>query len=131
MGFIKHAIIGIALYEAVKYVLKKRDCGFEFADNGRQGSSAAQQLRREEVDVVAGARQTDQLNRMKENANPGGHGTNSSEGLTGLPGMTQLDVDEGLARGTDPETPLTGKDSDEADPWKKSLANDELRAPDS
>lgn len=110
MGFIKNALIGIALYEAVKYVLRKQDFGSELSHNGSQGvSSGKQQLRTDEVDVIAGARQTDQLKRMKKNAN-------SSDELVG---------------GTDPEAPLIGKDPDKDDPWKKSLASDELRAPDS
>lgn len=69
MGFIKHALIGIALYEAVKYILNKEDSGLELAHDGREGVSAVnQQLRTEEVDVIAGARQTDQLDQMKDNA---------------------------------------------------------------
>ena len=70
MGFIKHAIIGIALYELVKYGLMQVDCAFKL--DGGKGGAPGQQLRKEEVDVVAGARQTDQLDRMKENAKASG-----------------------------------------------------------
>jgi hypothetical protein len=109
MGFIKHALIGIALYEAVKYILKKEDPELELAHEGIRWEAAVNQhLRREEVDVIAGARQTDQLDRMKQNA----------------------DNDE-LVGGTDPKAPLTGKEPEKDDPWKNSLANDDLRAPDS
>lgn len=71
MGFIKHALIGIAIYEAVKYMLKSAS-DFEYSE---------------------------------------------------------LDLDVG----TNPETPLTsyGNARSQDDPWKNSLANDELRAPDS
>lgn len=72
MGFIKHALIGIAIYETVKYLMKP-----------------------------------------------------VSNSL-----YSELDLDVG----TNPETPLTsyGANSDQQDdPWKNSLANDELRAPDS
>lgn len=71
MGFIKHALIGIAIYEAVKYFMKP---------------------------------------------------------VSDSP-YYELDLDVG----TNPETPLTshGVAMDQDDPWKNSLANDELRAPDS
>ncbi|RZK73036.1 MAG: hypothetical protein EOO85_18225 [Pedobacter sp.] len=65
MGFIKHAIIGVALYEAVKYLIRQ-----------------------------------DRLEQQVE-------------------------------FGTDPESSFTGRGSDEDDPWKNSLADDTLRAPDS
>jgi len=71
MGFIKHALIGIAIYEVVKHFMNP--------------DSAAQ--------------------------------------------YAELDLDVGA----NPETPLTGYryDNDQDDPWKNSLANEELRAPDS
>ncbi len=82
MGFIKHALIGIALYEAVKYFLK-------------------------DTDVVAVASQNDHY------------------------WVKDAEID--LQVGTNPETPLTGPEivKDQDDPWRNSLANDELRAPDS
>ncbi|SMC57575.1 hypothetical protein [Pedobacter nyackensis] len=72
MGFIKNALIGIALYEALKYILTKEQ-----------------------------------------------------------PSVTHLDSGDELMGGTDPEAPLIGKATDKDDPWKKSLANDDLRSPDS
>lgn len=69
MGFIKHALIGIALYETVKYVLKQQDPANDPA-NDPQVSFYQPQME-PEIDLV------------------------------------------------------------EEDPWKNSLANDELRAPDS
>ena len=132
MGFIKHALIGITLYEAAKYILKKENPGLEPAHDGRQGVSAVnQQLRREEVDVIAGARQTDQLGQLKENAASGRNSASSSEGLASQSAATHLESSDELPGGTDPEAPLIGKDSDKDDPWKNSLANDDLRAPDS
>jgi hypothetical protein len=85
MGFIKNALIGIALYEAVKYFLRNGDRDFDYASEGTQAASATrQQLRNDDIDIIAGARQADNLDRMKENAT-----------------------------------------------WQNSLANDDLRAPDS
>ncbi|MCD0488348.1 hypothetical protein LPB86_08910 [Pedobacter sp. MC2016-14] len=71
MGFIKNAVIGIALYEVAKYTLKK--------------------------------------------------------------GWLSHNLNDDLDVGSNPKTPLTGHyfRNDEEDPWKNSLANDELRAPDS
>lgn len=115
MGFIKHALIGIALYEAVKYVLNKDGLPASPVTEGPQARSGTRQQRRsEDVDIVTSARQTDQLDRMKENA------------------ARDENRDE-LKAGINPDTPLTGQESvnDQDDPWKKSLANDELRAPDS
>ena len=104
MGFIKHALIGIALYEVVKCVLKKGDDNFEPAHNQGEGGALVHRLHREKVDVIAGVRQIEHLDRMKENATSGA---------------------------SDSGTPLTGTASDKKDLWKNSLANDELRAPDS
>lgn len=132
MGFIKHALIGIALYEAVKYILKKEDSGIELADDGKQWvSDVNQRLRGGEVDVIAGARQTDQLGRLKENAASGENSASSSGGLASQSGVAHPDSSDELVGGTDPEAPLTGKAPEKDDPWKNSLANDDLRAPDS
>ncbi|SMC87715.1 hypothetical protein [Pedobacter africanus] len=131
MGFIKHALIGIALYEAIKYVLKKGDCGLEPANDQVQRVSPVLQLRGEEVDIIAGARQTDQLDRMKENAAFGRSSAPGSQELAGQAGRTTFNTDDDLVAGTDPEAPLSAKISGSEDTWKNSLANDELRAPDS
>jgi len=131
MGFIRNALVGIALYEAVKYFLRKED-SFKCAPDGTQGISPSRvQLRGEEVDVIAGARQTDHLKQMKENASSGGISANV--GLVSEPQLNNMDLANDLLVGTDPETPLAGTKSDktESDSWKNSLANDELRAPDS
>jgi hypothetical protein len=87
MRFIKNALIGIALYEAVKYFLRKDDCDLKFAG---------------------------QLS--KENSR-----------------LNTQDLDDDFFAATDPETPLRGESPVKAadDPWKNSLANDDLRAPDS
>ena len=47
--------------------------------------------------------------------------------------LNNQDLGGDLDAGFDPETPLTSHDSmrNQDDPWKNSLANDELRAPDS
>jgi hypothetical protein len=128
MGFIKHALIGIALYEAVKYFLNKEDLAFGQATNGIQaGSATRQQLRDDQIDIIAGARQTDQLSRMKENA--ANEASANNTGINSEPRLTNQDLEAGI----NPDTPLTGHEpaKDQDDPWKNSLANDELRAPDS
>lgn len=129
MGFIKHALIGVALYEAMKYALKK--CGKDFSEGGHLASVVRQPIREEVVDIIAGARQTDQLQRLKENAASDRGGEHASSGLSGQRDFAIPDSDEDLTAGSNPEVPLTGEVSEKADPWKKSLANDELRAPDS
>lgn len=129
MGFIKHALIGIALYEAIKYMLKKS--GDDLFDAAQLASAACLPLRKDVVDVIAGARQTDQLQGLKENATSGKASEDGSSGLAGQQEIAKPDLNEDLTAGSDPETPLTGQVTEKADPWKKSLANDELRAPDS
>ena len=92
MGFIKNAIIGIALYEGIKYLMKNDVFASKKFDELISGTVApAKPFREEEIDVRKGARQTDQLDYLRENAI---------------------------------------KDAGN-DPWKNSLANDDLRAPDS
>lgn len=107
MKFIKHALIGIALYEAAKYFLNKKNQAFNsIMETERLDSGGRQQLSFEHIEA-AGAKLTSKLT----NHDP---------------------VDE-LKVGINPDAPLTGSDAekDQEDPWKKSLANDELRAPDS
>ncbi|MEJ7559790.1 MAG: hypothetical protein WKF66_15880 [Pedobacter sp.] len=86
MGIIRNALIGIALYEAVAYVLKKKSEGFS----------------------EVGSRSQD-------------------------PGLNSFASSYDLASGTDPDIPLTGNAAldSQKDSWSNSLANDELRAPDS
>ena len=92
MGFIKHALIGIALYEAMKYLLKKEEAGF--AANSIPATNPGRMI-------------------------------NESR-------LSTEDFKIDLQAGTDPETPLTGTvQAKKDDAWKNSLANDELRAPDS
>ncbi len=92
MGFIRHALIGIALYEAMKYLLKNEET------------------------------------RFAANSIPA---TNSGEINNGSRLSTE-DFKIDLRAGTDPEIPLTGMSHAKTDDvWKNSLANDELRAPDS
>ena len=107
MKFIKHALIGIALYEAAKYFLNKTGLGVgNFRERDQLDSGGRQQLSVEHIEA-AGARLTSKL-------------------------ASQHAVDQ-LKVGVDPDAPLTGSDAEknQNDPWKKSLANDELRAPDS
>jgi hypothetical protein len=130
MGFIKHALIGIALYEAVKYILKGEFSRFDFTHERPQpASSVRQQKRTDDVDVIAGARQTDQLQRLKEDAASGEVSSTIPAGIAGRPDLT--DPRDNLTAGSNPETPLAGQPADRADSWKNSLADDELRAPDS
>lgn len=107
MKFIKHALIGIALYEAAKYFLNKKHLGFSsIMEREQLDSGGRQQLSVEHIEA-AGAKLTNKL-------------------------TSQDPIDE-LKVGINPDAPLTGDDKlkDMDDPWKKSLANDELRAPDS
>lgn len=128
MGFIKHALIGIVLYEVVKYMLKNEVCGF--AHEWQQSpSTARKQVHGGDVDVSA--RQTGRLQQMKKNS-ASGLASSVSEGLVGRPNLTDPHSKDDFAVGSDPETPLAGQQGkDHADPWEKSLANDEVRAPDS
>lgn len=90
MGFVKHALIGIALYEVVKYFLKKEDCALNIVS--------------ERIQVIP----------------------------PDLQRMPSQDSADDLIAGSNPETPLAGRSPRNVDdPWKNSLANDELRAPDS
>jgi|GEM_PF-5974762 hypothetical protein len=130
MGFIKNALIGIALYEAVKYFLGKKDYGFAFDRECIQGViGSRQRLRDEEVDLIAGARQTNQLEQLKENALSDGNSSGRGRG----PGESSLQEGDDLAVGSDPKAPLTGQREEKTGErtWKNSLANDDLRAPDS
>jgi hypothetical protein len=90
MGFIKHALIGIALYEVGKYILR---------------SSAV-------LSPIS----------VKDSIVP-----------VSYPEFDIAHNETNLDVGTDPETPLTNPDfsKNEDDPWKNSLANGELRDPDS
>lgn len=83
MKFITHALIGIAFYEGIRYLINKKDS--------------------EQLDL-------------------------STAGSQKRPSYPNQDKDEEFA------VPLTGLYDDEVkedDPWKNSLANDEMRAPDS
>jgi hypothetical protein len=90
MGIIRDALIGIALYEAVNYLLEKQ--------------SEKSSSRERSVNV----RNTEAL-------------------------PTEQYAEPAFAAATDPEVPLTGDGSvtNRKDAWTNSLANDELRAPDS
>jgi len=127
MGFIKNALIGIALYEAAKYLLRKEDYTFDSGtESFRGGFHRARQLRDEDFDVIAGARQPDHLQQTKTRS--------SSQGISSNAGpVSGLESDKDLLAGSDPEIPLAGQtgQKDSQSPWKNSLANDELRAPDS
>ncbi len=134
MGFIKHALIGIALYEVVKYLLDKEDLRVVHTlDGAKVGSTPSQKLREENVDIIAGASQTGHLKRMKENAAIYQTSANGSIAPGNTAGLASQDSGADLEVGTNPEAPLTGQQSanDKDDPWKNSLANDDLRAPDS
>lgn len=134
MGFIKHALIGIALYEAVKYFLDKEDKGFAQVTTGHKLMSlASKKLRSESGDIIAGASQTGHLNQMRENVAKHQAFTNDTSSFVNTFPLDRQVSDDEFEAGTNPEAPLTGQESasDQNDPWKKSLANDDLRAPDS
>lgn len=108
MGLIRDALIGIALYEAVNYFLKLQSNGVLDADGGS-------------LRVVHSAHNSvGEVNKAEEKQHV-------------EPTLSNQDLDAGLAAGANPETLLTGDGSLDIpdDTWKKSLANDELRAPDS
>jgi hypothetical protein len=106
MGLIRDALIGIALYEAVNYVLKKKSTAL--ADVGG-GSS-------DPIDYSRIASQ-EEFRPLEPSTEP----------------LITSHLNDGLAAGVNPEAPLTGTGSADGsrDTWKDSLANDELRAPDS
>lgn len=87
MGIIRDALIGIALYEAINYLLKNQPEGL--------------------------TPPTRSFNRAVRG--------------------TSYATEPAFAAATDPDVPLTGDGSvtDRKDAWSNSLANDELRAPDS
>ena len=91
MGYIKNALIGIAIYETAKYFWKRNEL------------------------VQPGLSHDRGINRRPR--------THLFDNYPGDP----------LAAGSNPEVSLTGAGtaSNENDPWKNSLANDDLRAPDS
>ena len=107
MGIIRDALIGIALYEAIAYVLKNKSDGFSEAGRSFGGTQSK----------TAGHLNVD----------------DSSAGTLKDSGGNSTDSGDRLAAGSNPEIPLTGDGSvnDRKDAWTNSLANDELRAPDS
>jgi hypothetical protein len=135
MGFIRHALIGIALYEVAKYYLKKEDLAFGHVTNGVEaGSVTRQRLRNGNVDIIAGARQPDHLNQMRNNAAANEAPVINATGINNETPLVSQHAGDDLDAGTNPDTPLTGREKSQQeheDPWKNSLANDELRAPDS
>ena len=108
MGIIRDALIGIALYEVAKYVLGTKTNEVLVAG---EGSGHAVGLSNHPAGNVS---------------NPGVHSPVETT-------LNNQDLDAGLAAGANPDTLLTGDGSLDLpdDTWKNSLANDELRAPDS
>ncbi|HKG05006.1 MAG TPA: hypothetical protein VKB19_01035 [Pedobacter sp.] len=92
MGFIKNALIGVALYEAAKYIWKTKRLEYSTADV---------------------------------------HADDSTGLVTDTHFNTYKRKDD-LEIGTDPEASLGGHMEEKVpnDPWKGTLADDELRAPD-
>lgn len=108
MGIIRDALIGIALYEVLGYVLKLKS--------------------NEVLEPAKGP-----LRVVHSPYNSGGEVANPVERQPIEHTLSNQDLDAGLAAGADPETTFTGDGSLDTpdDTWKNSLANDELRAPDS
>lgn len=106
MGIIRDALIGIALCEAVNYLLKTQSDGLSDAKGFSKVAIAD--------NSAAGISQMGILNERDN-----------------LP--TEHHAEPAFAAATDPDVPLTGDGSvtDRKDAWSNSLANDELRAPDS
>ena len=113
MGFIRNALVGIALYEAVKYLMKKEEFGFSFATDEPTASSSGR--------APAPIHSVGSSNEATKRA---------AERVTEPVSSHDLEVD--LELGSNPDVLLTGQDSTKTDdPWKKSLADETLRAPDS
>jgi outer membrane scaffolding protein for murein synthesis (MipA/OmpV family) len=105
MGFIRNALFGVALYEAIRYFLKTGEP--EYA-NFAQNEPQPRKLIREEVDVVKGARQTGHLEQMQLNAKADREASSSSGGLASEDDAYRRPVVNDLSIGSDPEANLTG-----------------------
>lgn len=133
MKFIRNALIGIAIYEAAKYLWNNRTVSFASeAEGPNMITSPNIKIRMEETNIIIGASK-DHLQQLKEN--PKKHNNaDDDQGLTSQPhAPLSQNADDRLETGSNPDAALTGQkaDPDKADPWKNSLADDELRAPDS
>ncbi|WP_285058491.1 hypothetical protein [Pedobacter ginsengisoli] len=84
------------------------------------------------VKVKKSARQTEHLDQMQQNAKADWE-TIGSSGDLAPEDDTYREPGDDLNIGSDPEANLTGpvQEKDQNDSWKNSLADDELRAPDS
>jgi hypothetical protein len=131
MGIIRNALIGIALYEVVAYLLKKGS--HDSIDSSKSLTGAFSGAQVPSINPLNAVSEE----RSKSDSSFGSipsSGSNSSSGSesnssSGLNANSNLD----LAAGSNPDLPLSGDGSLDPpkDEWANSLANDELRAPDS
>ena len=132
MKFIKHALVGIAIYEAAKYLWNNRTLSFVSETEGPSTTAnrTHTRFRKEETDIISGASQ----DHLQENAKTHNILAEEDRGLASQPQQQYTQTaDDLLETGSNPNAALTGQkaDPDQNDPWKNSLADDELRAPDS
>lgn len=135
MKFIKNALVGIAIYEAAKYLWNNRTLNFATEAEGPNTTATRPQtrIRKEETNIISGASQ-DHLQQLKENAKTQNNAADDNQGLTSQPQQQYTqNANDPLETGSNPDAGLTGQKAgpDQNDPWKNSLADDELRAPDS
>ncbi|HEX8607939.1 MAG TPA: hypothetical protein VF679_04800, partial [Pedobacter sp.] len=127
MGIIRDALIGIALYEAIAYVLKNKSDGFSEAGRSLEGSlGGTKSYAAGHLNVV---RESESLPIEQSNAGvASGTSYDSSAGTQKDSGVNSPGSGDSLAAGSNPEIPLTGDGSvnDRKDAWTNSLANDEL-----
>ena len=147
MGIIRNALIGIALYEVVAYLLKKES--HDSIDSSKSLTGAFSGVQAPSIyplNVVSEERfnptergssnsslgSDSSLNSILSsgsNSNPGSKSHSSFGSKSSSNNNSNLD----LAAGSNPDLPLSGDGSLDPpkDEWANSLANDELRAPDS
>lgn len=151
MGIIRNALVGIALYEVVSYLLKKGSNGS--LDSSKSLTAAFSGVQTPSIGSLNLASE-ERSNPREHSSSSSSSGSNSSSGSDSSLGSesnsssgsnsassskfgskshsnTNSNLD--LAAGSNPELPLSGDGSLDPpkDEWSNSLANDELRAPDS
>ena len=145
MGIIRNALVGIALYEVVSYLLKKGSNGS--LDSSKSLTAAFSGVQTPSIGSLNLASE-ERSNPREHSSSSSSSGSNSSSGSdsslgsdsnssSGSKSHSNSDANSNsnldLAAGSNPELPLSGDGSLDPpkDEWSNSLANDELRAPDS
>lgn len=139
MGIIRNALVGIALYEVVSYLLKKGSKGSLDSSKSLTGSLSGVQTPSIGSLNLGSEERSNTREHSSSSSSLGsdsslGSESNSSSGSkphSNSDANSNSNLD--LAAGSNPELPLSGDGSLDPpkDEWSNSLANDELRAPDS